>query len=255
MATDNWNAGLYDAKHSFVWEKAKDLVGLLNAKSGERILDLGCGTGELSAQIATSGAEVVGVDRSAKMIEEARRKFPNLRFEVCDARELPWEQEFDAVFSNAALHWIPQAGPVVAGIAHSLRPAGRFVAEFGGKGNVRRVVAVLEGALDHMGISAAGANLWFYPSVAEYSALLEMNGLEVREAALFERSTNLADGERGLENWIRMFAGSFLERVPEAQQEEYLLVAERIARPALWKENHWEFDYRRLRIVATKTRS
>lgn len=253
MATSKWDAGLYDAKHSFVWEKAKVVVKLLAAQSGERILDLGCGTGTLTAEIAARGSQVIGVDRSSEMIKEACKKFPELRFEVCDARSLTFSEEFDAVFSNAALHWIPEAARVVEGVSRALRPGGRFVAEFGGKGNVRNVVQALEAALAHQGIPADGANPWYYPSIAEYATLLETHGLEVHEAVWFERPTRLEDGERGLATWVTMFCGSFTERVPEARRQDFLRAVENAARPALWKSDHWELDYRRLRIAARKT--
>ena len=255
MAAPKWDAGLYDTKHAFVWEKAKGVVDLLAAKSGERILDLGCGTGTLTAEIASRGAEVIGVDRSDEMIDEARKKFPAIRFEVGDARELNFSQEFDAVFSNAALHWIPEAERVVQGIAEALRPGGRFIAEFGGKGNVHKVVTALESALAYLGIPIQSVNPWYYPSIAEYAALLERHGLETVEAALFERPTKLEDHARGLETWIIMFCGTFLERVPPAQHSAFLHAVEENARPALWKTDHWELDYRRLRIAANKRAS
>jgi trans-aconitate methyltransferase len=252
MAAEKWDARLYDARHAFVWEQAKGVVELLAAKSGERILDLGCGTGTLTAEIAACGAHVVGMDRSCEMIDAARRKFPAIQFEVCDARALPFSGEFDAVFSNAALHWIPEAESVVEGVSRSLKRGGRFIAEFGGKGNVRIVIAVLEIALAQLGISPDGASPWFYPSVAQYAAILEKHALQVREAALFERPTKLEDGERGLATWIVMFGNSFLERVPEDQRTAFLRAAEHAARPSLWKRDHWELDYRRLRIAAWK---
>jgi len=158
MAAGKWNAGFYDAKHAFVWQKAKGVVALLAANSGERILDLGCGTGTLTQELAACGAQVVGVDHSPEMIYEARKKFPQLRFELCDARSLSFSGSFDAVFSNAALHWIPEADLVIQGVSRALKPGGRFVAEFGGKGNVRHVVTALETALAEFGISADGAN-------------------------------------------------------------------------------------------------
>ncbi len=138
-----WDAKLYDDKHSFVWEKGKGVVELLAPQPGERILDLGCGTGHLTAEIAAVGAHTVGIDQSADMIAQARRQFPDLRFEVCDAREIPFTGEFDAVFSNAALHWIPEAEKVIRGVARALKPNGRFVAEMGGKGNIRRLVEAI----------------------------------------------------------------------------------------------------------------
>jgi trans-aconitate methyltransferase len=252
MGSAKWDAELYDAKHAFVWEKARGLLEWLAAQRGERILDLGCGTGHLSAEIAASGARVVGADRSPEMVAEARQKFPELKFEVCDARDLLFMQEFDAVFSNAALHWIPQADQVVEGIARALKPGGRFVAEFGGKGNVQNVIAALEQGLTALNISANGANPWYYPSVSEYSALLEKHGFEVRRIILFDRPTTLEDGERGLAAWITMFGQSFLQRVPEAKRADYLRAVEAAASPSLWKDDHWELDYRRLRLAAQR---
>lgn len=253
MAKTGWNANLYDSKHAFVWEKARGLLELLAPRTGERVLDLGCGTGQLTAEIAATGAAVVGVDRSPEMIEEARNKFPLLRFDVCDARTLPFAQEFDAVFSNATLHWIPQADLVIAGITRALQPGGRFVAEFGGKGNVRTLMVAFENALAHLGISPGGANPWYYPSLAEYSIRLENHGLEVQHASLFDRPTKLEDGERGLANWIAMFGESFLRQVPESRHKDYVQTVERLARPNLWKTDHWELDYRRLRLAAYKS--
>ena len=253
MSGGKWDAGLYDAKHGFVSSKGKDLVAQLAPKPGERILDLGCGTGTLTSEIAAHGADVLGIDRSAEMIGEASKKFPQLQFEVCDARALPFSGEFDAVFSNAALHWVPEAEKVTKGISRALKSGGRFVAEFGGKGNVRIVVASLESALASLGISSAGANPWYYPSIAEYASLLESQQMEVYEAALFERPTKLEDGERGFATWVKMFAGSFLERVPVDRHGDFIELAAQAARPKLWKTDHWELDYRRLRIAAKRT--
>jgi trans-aconitate methyltransferase len=252
MSTTRWDAGLYDRKHAFVWEKATGLLELLAPKPGERVLDLGCGTGVLTSEIASTGAHVLGIDRSPEMIAEARQKYPSLQFEVCDARSLNFSQEFDAVFSNAVLHWVPQADSVAQGVARSLLPHGRFVAEFGGRGNVRQVVASLENALTKLGISSAGVAPWYYPSIADYSGILEKHGLEVVQAALFNRPTKLEDGERGFANWIEMFCGAFLEKVQPAQRFEFIRLAEQSARPSLWKSDHWELDYRRLRLAARK---
>ena len=248
-----WDAKLYDDKHSFVWEKGKGVVELLAPQPGERILDLGCGTGHLTAEIAAVGALTVGIDQSADMIAQARRQFPDLRFEVCDAREIPFTGEFDAVFSNAALHWIPEAEKVIRGVARALKPSGRFVAEMGGKGNIRRLVEAITAACREVGLdSGAATEAWFYPSIGEYAGLLEKHGLEVRQAALFARPTRLEDGEKGLEAWLRMFRRVILDRLPAARQETFLHEVERQARPQLFKDGVWELDYRRLRIVAWK---
>ncbi len=248
-----WDAKLYDDKHSFVWEKGRGVVELLAPKPGERILDLGCGTGHLTAEIAAVGALTVGIDQSAEMIAQARRQFPDLRFEVCDAREIPFTAEFDAVFSNAALHWIPEAEKVIRGVARALKPNGRFVAEMGGKGNIRRLVEAITAACREVGLdSGAATEAWYYPSIGEYAGLLEKHGLEVRQAALFERPTRLEDGEKGLEAWLRMFRRVILDRLPAATQDAFLREVERQARPQLFKDGVWELDYRRLRIVAWK---
>ena len=290
--TNQWNATEYDAKHAFVYEKAKGLVELLAPKAGERILDLGCGTGALTAEIAARGAEVLGLDRSEEMIGQARKKFPALRFEVMDARELQSklyrvdradkavvadaaergnaageriaagttakagripETGFDAVFSNAVLHWIPEADEVIAGVARALKPGGRFVAEFGGRGNIQRLVAGFQQAFEALGMRQPdGVSPWFYPSVAEYAGLLEKHGLEVRDASLFDRPTVLEEGERGVENWIRVFRQTFVEKMGEADAQRWIREVERQCRSELFHDGNWVLDYRRLRIAAWK---
>ena len=253
MNVITWDAKLYDDKHAFVWEKAKGVLELLAPKAGERILDLGCGTGHLTAKIAARGAEVIGIDQSPEMISEARRQFPELKFEIADARQMHSERQFDAVFSNAVLHWIREPELVVRGVARALVPGGRFVAEFGGRACIRRLIDAVNRAYGKFGIDRGiEDNVWYYPSVAEYAALLEEEGLEVREAALFDRPTPLEDGEKGLESWLRMFAKFVLDRLPIGRQEEFLREIERQARPELFRNGNWELDYRRLRIAAWK---
>jgi trans-aconitate methyltransferase len=250
---NTWDAKLYNDKHSFVWEKAKGVVDLLAPKSGERILDLGCGTGHLTSEIAAKGARVVGVDRSPEMIAEARKQYPSLKFEVADARRLAFNSEFDAVLSNAALHWIPDAEQVVQGISKALKPGGRFVAEFGGKGNVAHLAAAIARASRALGLERNHEeHPWYYPSLAEYASLLEKHGLEVREAALFDRPTRLEDGEKGLEIWLRMFVGFVLDRLALDRQVAFLRETEKQARADLFKDGIWEIDYRRFRIASWK---
>jgi trans-aconitate methyltransferase len=248
-----WDARLYDGKHAFVWELAKDLVPLLAPKKGERILDIGCGTGHLTAEIAKSGAEVVGIDRSEEMIAEARKKYSELRFEVMDARKLEFGEKFEGVFSNATLHWIKEPEQVIAGIARVLEQGGRFVAEFGGKENIAGLVGAFERACKTVGIKfREEMNPWYYPSIAEYAGLLEMHGLEVRQAWLFDRPTPLEDRERGLSTWMEMFGGALLKQMAEGRREELLRETEREARAELFRDGKWVMDYRRLRIVAKK---
>jgi trans-aconitate methyltransferase len=254
MMTNQWDAGQYDAKHAFVYEKAKVLVDLLAPKAGERILDLGCGTGVLTAEIAGRGAEILGIDQSEEMVGQAKSKFPTLKFEVVDATQLKFEAEFDAVFSNAVLHWIPEAEKVIRGVSRALKPGGRFVAEFGGKGNIQTLVRAFHSAFAALGIrEPEGVSPWFYPSIAEYSGLLERHELEVRQASLFERPTVLEDGTRGLENWIRVFRQAYVRKLGEATTAKWIREVERQCRPLLFHEGDWVLDYRRLRLVAVRS--
>jgi trans-aconitate methyltransferase len=248
-----WDAGLYDDKHSFVWKMAGGLLDLLAAQPGERILDVGCGTGHLTAQVAQAGAFVTGIDRSPEMIRQAHEKYPALRFQVMDAREITLPESFDAVFSNATLHWIREPELVIAGIARCLRPGGRFVAEFGGKGNTAQFLAAASSAWSRLEFAGALPHLWFYPGVAEYAGLLENHGFEVTYATLFDRPTPLEDGEHGLRNWMEMFLGSVVEMLSNAQQEQFKTAVEHEARPALFRDSQWVMDYRRLRVVARRT--
>jgi trans-aconitate methyltransferase len=252
-AGSEWNANLYDAKHDFVWKYGAVVVSLLDPRAGERILDLGCGTGHLTAQIAESGAQVTGVDRSAEMVAAARLAYPDLKFEVADATKISFREEFDAVFSNATLHWIHEPELVLQGVWRALRPGGRFVAEFGGKRNIRAMQEAFDLALVELGAAKAGeVNPWYYPSVSEYSALAEGNGFEVRFVTLFDRPTGLADGAAGLRNWMIMFAGDYLAKAGQARRDEFLRSVEEILRPKLFRDGQWWADYRRLRLVAYK---
>ncbi len=233
----SWDAQRYQARHSYVFAYGESLIEMLEPRAGERILDLGCGSGQLTARIAESGADVMGLDRSEEMIAEARRNFPPLKFVVADAADFALETTVDAVFSNAALHWVKNADGAAQSAARALRPGGRFVVEMGGTGNVQTVIdAVLE---------AAGPveSPWYFPSVGEYATVLERHGFEVAFAALFDRPTRV-EGEDGLEDWLAMFAGSML-----ASGELRREVAERL-RPKLFREGAWRLDYRRLRVIA-----
>ena len=248
-----WDANLYNAKHDFVWKYGSDVVSLLDPRPGERILDLGCGTGHLTAQIAETGAQVTGVDRSAEMVGAARLAYSNLKFEISDARNLTFLAEFDAVFSNATLHWIHEPELVLQGVWRALRPGGRFVAELGGKGNIRAMQDAFDLALVELGAAKAGTvNPWYYPSAGEYAMLAEKNGFEVRLITLFDRPTKLAEGAAGLRNWMSMFCADYLMKVGAARQENFLRKVEELLRPKLFRDGEWWADYRRLRLVAYK---
>ena len=248
--SNRWDARLYDDRHAFVWRSAASLVELLAPQRGERILDLGCGTGHLTAQLAAAGAEAVGIDSSAAMIDEARRSHPDVRFFVADARDYRTDNPFDAVFSNAALHWVRPPEAAVRTIHDALRPGGRFVAEFGGRGNVERVVAALR-RLQSEYFSNAPLPDWYFPSVAEYATLLEAAGLETREAWLFDRPTPL-EGPDGLRSWVRMFATDAVAAVGANREDEFFARLEEDVRDELFGDTGWFADYRRLRITAVR---
>jgi trans-aconitate methyltransferase len=251
MPKNSWNASLYDQKHSFVSEYGKSLIPLLEPQSDESILDIGCGTGHLTKAIAEAGAHVAGIDSSASMIETARTTYPDIEFLVADARNFSFPTPFDAVFSNAALHWIPEAEEVVRSIATALKPGGRFVAEFGGKGNIATIISALQQSLREIANIEADFG-WYYPSIGEYASLLERHGLMVQMALLFDRPTELEDGEKGLRNWLQMFRGDMLQNMPDETKLQVIERTEAKARDLLFKGDHWIADYKRLRVVAHK---
>ncbi|BAY20303.1 type 11 methyltransferase [Calothrix sp. NIES-2100] len=253
IPTHNWNSGLYEDKHAFVWQYGEDLLQLLNPKAGELILDLGCGTGQLTEKIAQTGAQVMGIDSAATMIEKARQNYPQIEFDVADARNFQVEKPCDAVFSNAVLHWVKQAEQAIASIHQALKPGGRFVAEFGGKGNVGAIVTALENAIASMGIHQPQTlNPWYYPSIGEYATLLEQQGFDVIYASLRDRPTPLADKEAGLANWIEMFAGAFFVGISAEQKTQIIRHVEEQLKPTLYQDGTWTADYRRIRILAIK---
>ena len=253
IMASSWNAALYQSSHGFVWEYGRDLLQLLAPQAGEQILDLGCGTGQLTAEIARSGAQVTGADNSASMIGQARRNFAHLRFELADARSLPFSEEFDAVFSNAALHWVPDPDVAAAGIARALKPGGRFVAELGGKGNNAAVLEASFRALADLGVpESARQTPWYFPSIGEYTPVLERHGLEVTFAALFDRPTRLEGGAQGLADWITMFGARLTASLPRDKHPEFVRRLEQYAAPLLFRDGVWIVDYRRLRVTARR---
>ena len=252
MTAKKWDAELYEARHGFVWRLGEGVVDFLNAQPGERILDLGCGTGQLTKKIADSGANVLGLDASPDMIGQARQNYPRLQFVLANAAALQFENEFDAVFSNAALHWMLDRAGVVAGVARALKKGGRFVAECGGKGNVRELEGAIETVAATYHTGPIPEKRTYYPAVGEYAALLEAHGLEVTFAQLFDRPTPL-EGEDGMANWVRQFKWYYFEALRAGQQEEALRDVIEALRPILRNSDGWYADYRRLRVSAVKT--
>lgn len=246
-----WDSSLYQTKHDFVFKYGAGVVELLEPRAGERILDVGCGTGELTARIAESGAHVVGIDSSPDMIAAAQQRFPGVEFVVADAANFAFDEPFDAIFSNAALHWVADREGAVVCMARALKPGGRFVVEMGGRGNIAQLTAAIDAAV----FAATGAHAEhgrYYPAVGEYSALLEKHGVEVLTAWLFDRPTDLADGEAGLRNWIAQFEREVLKDCTAAQRAAIDAAVEDALRDRLFIDGHWVADYRRLRIKGRK---
>lgn len=249
-----WDSGLYDHKHDFVSKYGEDLVDILNPKPGEEILDIGCGTGDLAQLITDRGAHVTGIDSSKEMIETARKKYPSIDFEIQSATSFSFNKKFDAVFSNAALHWIREKEKVIKQVYKCLKPGGRFVAELGGKGNVEKIIDALKSALAAHGfIKESQVQTWYFPSLSEYASLLEANGFRVIFASHFDRETALKDSH-GIANWLRMFGRSYLENISDKDVDEILKEVEQQLRPSNFRDGKWFADYKRLRIAALKNK-
>ena len=252
LESTNWDATKYDICGTFVWRLGVALIELLDPRPGERILDVGCGTGHLTAKIAELGAEVLGIDSSQSMIERARRNYALLRFEVVDALELNLGPQFDAVFSNAALHGITKPEIAVSEIFDALKPGGRFVAEFGGKGNISTIIAAIHRAHEQVGGPVTGDDPWYFPSVDEYSWLLEHAGFIVESAHLFDRPTPIGHEEAGLSTWLEVFSVPLLKGLTESGRNRAFSIVEEELRPLMYRDGTWVADYVRLRVMALK---
>ena len=241
-----WDPVRYDTNARFVSDLGAAVFEILAPQAGERILDLGCGDGALTEEIASSGADVVGVDASPDFVAAATSRGLDAR--TMNGHHLEFENEFDAVFSNAALHWMRDADAVIDGVRRALGPGGRFVAEFGGGANVALVSGALVAALERRGLDGAGFVPWYFPDEEEYRARLEAAGFTVDEIALIPRPTVLPGP---IEDWLETFAGSFLGAVDEAGRPGLKAEVAAALRPALCDaEGRWSVDYVRLRLAA-----
>ena len=241
-----WNSEGYAKNARFVTDLGAPVLDLLAANPGETILDLGCGDGVLTKKIADLGCNVVGLDLSSDFVAAARK----LGLEVVEgnAAAMDFDHRFDAVFSNAALHWIKDADAVIGGVARALRPGGRFVAEFGGHGCVKTLQTALIEELDSRGYDGKAASPWYFPTVEDYGARLAAAGFEVRYIALIPRPTPLPGDVMG---WLATFSGCFTAVLPQAQRKDYLECVRRRVKPDLCDANgNWTADYVRLRFAA-----
>ncbi len=244
----SWDPDRYARNARFVADLGMPVVELLEPQPGERILDLGCGDGALTAKLVEMGCEVVGVDSSAEQIQAARQI--GLDAHVLDGHGLTYDDEFDAVFSNAALHWMGHPDEVIAGVRRALKPGGRFVAECGGYGCVDTIVRALTEALKRRGLWEDDVNPWYFPTDEEYRERLTRQRFDVKYIALIPRPTPLP-GDIG--GWLETFAESFTSRVPEAERPAFLEEVREAMRPKLCDaEGAWTADYIRLRFKAVK---
>lgn len=246
MNVQQWNEESY-AKHArFVTDLGAPVLELLAPRSGERILDVGCGDGVLTQKIAALGCDMVGLDLSPEFVQAARRH--GLNVVECSAAAMNFHQEFDAVFSNAALHWIKDADAVITGAARALKSAGRFVAEMGGHGCVATLVSALSVELDRRGHDAKAANPWYFPTVEDYGGRLAAAGFKVDYIALIERPTPLPGDVMG---WLTTFAGCFTAVLPAEERFSFLSRVREQIRPKLCDASgRWTADYVRLRFKA-----
>jgi trans-aconitate methyltransferase len=243
----HWCASDYARHARFVSDLGAPLLALLAAQPGERILDLGCGDGALTGRIKAAGADVVGVDGSADMVLAARARGLDAR--IMDGQKLCFHAAFDAVFSNAALHWMPDADAVLAGVARACKPGARFVGEMGGHGNVAAIGTALRAVLIRHGAAPERIFRWYFPTAQEYVARLTRAGFAVHSIELLPRPTLLPTG---MEGWLATFSAPLVQAVPQELHATVLAETAALLAPALRDETgRWIADYVRLRFMAT----
>jgi len=247
LGVQTWNAEKYSQLASYVPKLGQSVLDLLDPKPAERILDLGCGSGDLTQKITNVGADVSAIDASQSMVDHARTL--GIDAHLCDARQLTYEHEFDAVFSNAVLHWIKDHKPVLVGVHKALKPSGRFVAEFGGFGNVAAITSTLIAVLSAHGFPGHSLNPWYNPSVSGYRSELEAAGFDVPNIDLIWRPTPIP---QGMEEWLDMFAVAFFKDI----EDETLIrrmkaqIVEALEPNLRDESGLWYADHVRLRFVA-----
>ena len=244
----HWSAARYAETAHFVPALGAPVLELLAPRPGERILDLGCGDGVLTEKIAAAGAQVVAVDAAPDMVVAARARGLDAR--VLAGQDLDFEGEFDAVFSNAALHWMRPPERVLAGVYRALKPGGRFVAEMGGHNNTAAIMVALGAVLARRGLAAPRVSPWYFPSAEAYGEKLRAAGFTVGEIASVPRPTLLP---AGLEAWLDTFAEDFFGALPPSERVAARTETVALLRPVLMDEQgRWIADYVRLRFCAIR---
>jgi len=243
-----WNSKNYVENARFVSNLGMSVVQLLDPKAGERILDIGCGDGDLTVKLRDFGCEVIGVDSSPELLDSA--KSLGLDVHLLNGQNLHFSNEFDAVFSNAALHWMKQPDRVIDGVWQSLKSGGRFVGEFGGHGNISTIEVALHTELEKRGIDPNTINPWYFPTVEDYRSRLEARGFIVNKITLIPRPTHLPTDIRG---WLSTFANPFTTALSIPERDAFLAAVtaslESVLRDA---SGQWIADYVRLRFSAIK---
>lgn len=227
------------------------LVDDLDPTVGETILDIGCGSGQLTKEIAKAGSTAIGFDADPSMVERCQKDYPDLEFFCADAANFALPKPVDAIFSNAALHWVTEAEAAVSCMSRALKSGGRFVVELGGRGNVNRIVRATNQVLGR----PVDTNPWYFPSIAQYSELLERYGIEVLAVNLYDRPTVLEEGINGMSNWLRMFGGILLKDVPDESKEHVIKEIVSLLKneeDSMFDGQVWTADYRRLRVMGRK---
>lgn len=252
MPDVKWNTDLYNLQHNFVYKYGENVIEWLDPQVGEKILDVGCGTGQLTEIIHSSGAVVTGADASPEMIKRAKENYNDIEFFVKDATNFSFNSTFDAVFSNATLHWINKQKEALQCIYNVLRKGGRFVFEMGGKHNIDSIHSAIRNAMIEEKVEhKIPAELYYFPSVAEECALLEKVGFTVSDVMYFKRPTRL-EGDDGMKLWIDQFCGFFFKDISNEMKEKITERTVQSLRKTNYENGNWNADYVRLRIKAIK---
>lgn len=244
-----WNAEEYKNSFSFVHKYGKEVTELITLPEGSFVCDLGCGGGQLTYALKCRGYNVIGIDDSQDMLNEARKSYPDMEFRLGNALDFELERQADGIFSNAVFHWINREDQetLIKNIGKNLKMGGELVCGFGGKGCAETVHSALEDIFERKGLKYTRE--FYFPSVGEYSSLLEKNGFKVTSAVLFDRPTIQ---ERGISGWIKMFDKKPFEGLSQEFAEEITEEAERTVSPLLTKNGVTYVDYVRIRIKALK---